>query len=75
MHEPDHTLQRRVVAQAQALLLRNVEGIAHGLEGLGLLHRVDAQVRLQVQVQIQHVLRVAGLLGHDAQHLAGDGVG
>ena len=75
MHKPDHALQRWVVAQAQALLLRDVEGLAHGLKGLGLLHRVNAQVRLQVQVQIQHVLGIARLVGHNTQHGGGDGVG
>jgi hypothetical protein len=54
--EADHALQRRVVAQVQVLLQRDVEGLADGLEGLGLLHRVDAQVGFHVQVQLQHLL-------------------
>ncbi len=66
--EADHALQGGVVAQLEVLLHRNVEGRADGGEGLRLLDSVDAQVGLQVQVQLQHVLGVAGLLGDDAQN-------
>ena len=43
-------------------------GLAHRRERLGLLHRVHAEVGLEVEVEIEHVRRVAGLLGDDRQH-------
>ena len=38
-------------------------------EDFHLFHRVDAQVRFQVQIILQHVGGVAGLLGNDLFHL------
>ena len=41
---------------------------SHRREHLRLLDGVDAEVRFEIQIQIQHVLGIAGLLGHDLQH-------
>ena len=67
MHEADHTFQRRVVAQAQTLHLRDAERLTHRSKRLSLLDRVDAEIRFQVEVKVQHVLRIAGLLCHDTE--------
>jgi hypothetical protein len=49
-HKADHLFERVVVAQVEVIAARNVEGLAQGDEGLGLLDSVDAQVGLQVEV-------------------------
>ena len=64
----DDVRQRREVAQLERVLARDVVGLAHGGEGLGLLHGVDAEVGLEVEVEVEHVRRVAGLLGDDGEH-------
>ena len=61
--------QGRKVAQLEILITRNVIGCADGREHFRLLNRVDAEVGFEIEVQIQHVLRVAGLLSNDLQHL------
>ena len=68
-HEAHHRRQRRVIAQVDPLLQRNGEGLANGRKRLRLLDRVDAQVGLHVEVEFQHILRVARLVGHHTQHL------
>ncbi len=72
--EANDRTQRRVIAQLQVVAARDIEGVADGLEGLGLLDGVDAQVGFHVQVKLQHLQRVAGLGGHDLQHLVSDGI-
>ena len=74
-HEAHHGGQRRVVAQIDAFLHRNRKRFADGGERLGLLDGVNAQISFQVQVQVEHVLRVAGLARHHAQHLLHHRVG
>jgi hypothetical protein len=69
MHEADDRAEGRVVAQLQVVAAGDVERVADGLERLGLLDRVDAQVGFHVQVEVEHLQRVAGLLGDNAQHL------
>ena len=61
--------QRRVVAQLQIVLASNAEGLAYRRKHLGLLDRIDAKIRFEVEIRIQHVPRVAGLVGHDAEDL------
>ena len=72
--ELDDVLQGREVAELQVLLALDPVGLAHCREDLGLLHRVDPEVRLEVEVHLQHVLGVAGLLGDDLQDLLDDRV-
>ena len=66
--EGDDVVEGGEVAQLQGVLAGDAVDLAHGGEQLGLLDRVDTQVGLQVQVEIQHVLRVAGLLSDEGQH-------
>ncbi len=62
----DDRTQRRVIAQLQVVAARDVESVADSLEGLGLLDGVNAQVGFHVQVEVEHLQRVAGLLGDNA---------
>ena len=67
--EADHAAQRRIVTEVDTFLNRNGERLTNGGKGFGLLDRVDAEIRFQIQVEVQHVLGIAGLLGHDTQDL------
>ena len=69
MDEGDHVAQGGVVAQGQAVVAFDVVGGSDGGEGLGLLHGVDAEVGFEVEVEVEQVGGVAGLFGHDRQHL------
>ena len=73
-HEPDHFLQRGVVAQLQVVAAGDVKGGADGGKRFRLLYCVNSQVRFQVQVQIEHVRGVAGLFGDNGYHLRRDGI-
>ena len=68
-HEADHVLQRREVPQLEVVLPRDVERLAHRRKGLGLLDGVHPEVRLEVEVHVEHVRRIARLLRHDFEHL------
>ncbi len=61
--------ERRVVSQSQRVLPGDIECLPHQREHLGLFDRVDAQVSLEIQVQLQHVAGIARLLCHQSQHL------
>ena len=75
MDKANDRTEGRIVAQLQVVAARDVEGAADGLEGLGLLDRVNAQVGFHVEVKVEHLQRIAGLLSHDGQHLVHDRVG
>ena len=75
MDKADNGRQRRVIAQAQVVLARDVEGAANGLEGLGLLDGVNAQVSLQVEIEVEHLDGIARLTRHDLENLVGDRIG
>ncbi len=66
--------QRGKFAQLQGLIAWNVVRSAHRGEHLGLFHRIDPEIGLQVEIQIQHVFRIAGFLRHDLQNLLPDGI-
>ena len=68
VHEPDDMRQRRIVAQLAVLVARDVVDLADGGEHLRLLDGVDAEVGFEIEVEIQHVLRIAGLLDHKRQN-------
>ena len=74
MDEGDDVAQGGVVAQGQAVVAFDVVGGSDGGEGLGLFHGVDAEVGFEVEVQVEQVGGVAGLCGHDGQHLLLDAV-
>ena len=63
------------VAQLQVLVAFDVEPVADGGEHLGLLDGVDAEVGLEVEVQVEQLGGVAGHLGHDGHDGVGDLVG
>ena len=66
--------QRVIVAQLEVVAARDVVRLADGGKDLGLLDRVDAQVGLHVQLDVEHVGRVAGLFADDGQNLLSDGI-
>ena len=74
-HEANHAGQGGVIAQADTLLQRDVERLAHRREGLGLFDGIDAQVGFEVEVEFEHVLWIAGLGGDEGQDLGDDGIG
>ena len=49
------------------------QAVLHGREDLDSLDRVDAQVRVKLHVELEHVHRVARLLGHHLQQGLGHG--
>jgi hypothetical protein len=60
--------QGLVVAELAVLIARDVVDFADGGEHLCLLDGIDAEVGFQVEIDIQHVLRVAGLLDHQGEN-------
>src|SRR5262249_48338779 len=67
-HEADDVVEGGEVPQLQVVVPGDAVGLPHGGEQLGLLHGVDAQVGLQVKLQVQHVLGVTGPFRHHRQH-------
>ena len=59
--------QRREVTQLEIGIARDVVHFADGGEHVRLLDRIDAQVRFEIQIQIQQVRRVAGLYRQQGQ--------
>ena len=55
---------------ACVLIARNAVSLANRRKDLRLLNGVDAQVGFQIEIQIEHVNRIAGLLGDQSQHSA-----
>ena len=56
------------VSQLDLVIEGDVIGLSHGGEGLRLLYGVDAEVGLHVEVQLEHLDGVSGLLGHQLQN-------
>ncbi len=63
-----------VVAEFEVVVAGDVLGFADGGEDFGLLDGVDAQVGFEVEVGVQEVGGVAGLLGDDGQDAVEDRV-
>ena len=70
--EGDDVAERRVVAQLDGVVAFDPEAFADGGEHLGLLDRVDAEVGFEVEIDVEHVGRVAGRVGHQGDDLGGD---
>ena len=64
--------QRRELAELQVLVARDVVVSADRREHLGLLHRVDAEVRFEVEVERQHVGWIVGLFRDNPYNLLFD---
>ena len=72
--EADDVREGRVLAQLAAVVARDSPLLPHGREELGLLDGVDAEVGFEVELGVEHLGRVAGLLGHDGQDARQDRV-
>ena len=55
----NHLFQRRIIAQFQIFLTRNIKHLADGGKGLRLLDRINPQIRFQVDIEVEHLLRIA----------------
>ena len=73
-NEANHVFESWIVAQLQLVLARDVERLANACEHLGLLHRVDTEIGLEIEIEVEHVSRIAGLLAHEREHLFRDRV-
>ena len=60
--------QRRIVAQLAVLIARDAVDLADGCEHLRLFDGIDSEVGFEVQIQVQHVFRIAGLLRHQGKN-------
>jgi hypothetical protein len=74
VHESDHVAQGRIVAELALLVAGDAPLLADGGEELRLLHGVDAEVGLEVEVEVQHVRRIACLLGDEGEDLVSHGI-
>ena len=61
-------VEGRVVAQLERVVALDPVGLADRGEDLGLLDGVDPEVGLEVELHVEQVGRIAGLLGDDRQH-------
>ena len=66
--------ERRELAQLQVLIALDAVGGADRREHFGLLDGIDTEVGLEVQVHLQHVRRITGLLGHQLDDFPLDAV-
>ena len=57
--------QRREVVERHVLGRLHVEVLGQLAEQLRLLDAVDAQIRFQIGVELDHFRRIAGLLDHE----------
>ena len=67
--------QGRDIAQLEVLVARDVVNLADGGEHLRLLDSVDAEIGFEIQIQVQHVFRIAGLFDDQGQNAFLDGIG
>jgi len=65
----DRMRQRREIPQFQIVLARDVIRCANRSEHFRLLNRIDAKIRFKIQIEIQHIRGIAGLLGNDFHNL------
>ncbi len=68
VHEADHMSECGKIAQFDFVVAGNAVCFANRGHDLGLLHGIDTQIRLKIEIQIEHVHRIAGLLGDQRQH-------
>ena len=74
MSELDYVSQGREIAQLEIFIAWNVVRSSYGGKHLRLFNGVDTEVRFEIKIQVQHVFRIAGLLGDDLQDLLLDGI-
>ena len=63
----DERAQALVLVEAEVVLAGDPVGLAHDGEDLRLLDRVDAEIRLELEVEVQVLRVVAALAGDDAE--------
>ncbi len=68
-HPLSHMTQRREVTQLQVLVTLQLVVLTNRREHLGLLHRVDTQIRLQIQIRLQQLRRIPRHLRNHRRHL------
>src|SRR5208337_495915 len=68
VHEPDYVSKGGIVAQLAVFIAWDAVDLADGGEHLRLLDRVNAEVRFEVQIQVQHVSGIASLLDRQVQN-------
>ena len=61
--------ERRERPKLEIVLALDIVRLADCGKGLGLLDGVDPEVGLEVELEVQHVRRIPGLLRDDGQHL------
>ena len=71
----DDMRQGGEVAQLQVLVALDAEAFAHGGEDFGLFDGVDAEVSLEIQVNVKQLRRITSHLGDDPDHVLGHRVG
>ena len=59
--------QGRIVAELAVFIARNAVDLANRREQFRLLDGVDSEVGLEIEVQVQHVLRITGLFDYQSQ--------
>ena len=74
MREPDHVRQGREIAQLEIGIARDVVSLADGGKQLRLLDGIDTQIGFEVEIQVEHVSRIAGLFHHQFQDAIRDRV-
>ena len=67
--EADDVVEGGVVAEFELVVAGDVVRVADGGEQFGLLHRVDAEVGFEVEIEVEHLGRVAGLCGDELEDL------
>ena len=68
IHEADDMRQGWVVTQLAVLVAWNAVDLANGRKHLRLFHRIHPEVCFEVEIQVQHVSRIASLLHRQSQN-------
>ncbi len=68
IHEPDHVRQCGIVSQFAILVAWNAVDLADGREHFRLFDGVNPEIGFEIEIQVQHVFRIAGLLHHQCEN-------
>src|SRR5579862_6050588 len=69
LSELDHVRQSRKVAKLQVLFARDVVRRPDRGKHLRLFDGIDTQIGLEIEIEVEHLLRVTGLFGNDVEYL------
>src|ERR1700756_2123482 len=67
VHEPDHMGERRKVAQLDFVVTGDAVCFTDRSHHFRLLYGIDPQIRFKIEIQIEHVHRIASLLSNQRQ--------